>query len=90
MSQFLDKVLEFFKTIIPSVSAVAALMLNYFMRRISRLKQDKRNVETEKEYLQNEIQVHKDNADKSDVDILLDAIREGGGSNSDEGSGDSK
>ena len=65
------------KTVVPTVTAVGAVIYSWMMYRLGKAKQRIRTVELEKEYVENELAVERDNAGKSDADIVGDLISEG-------------
>ena len=77
MVKYLDKILEFLKVAAPYAAVFGAFLNDFYKNKIRRLEKEKHKEETEKEYLENEIKVRKDNDDKSDHDIVVDAIKSG-------------
>lgn len=81
MSKFLEKLLNWLRDVVPSVTAVGSLIYNYMLRKINKLQKEKAQLELEIEYQENKDVIEKTNSGKSDADIIMDAAREGAGSN---------
>lgn len=77
LNEVLLKVLDWLKDVLPTAGAFGYWIYNRMKQRIIRLEKEKGKVELEKKYLENREKVERDNADKSDADIVRDAIDEG-------------
>lgn len=68
------------RDVLPSVTAVGAFVYNWMLRKINSLQKQKEALALKLKYKENKEDVEKDNAGKSDSDIINDAIRDGGDS----------
>lgn len=77
MKDVVDKVLRWLRDVLPTVTAVGSWIYNYMLRRINKIEKEKAALELELEYKENKDAIEKNNAGKSDRDIILDIAGKG-------------
>jgi len=75
--EIINSILKWGKEIIPTASLIASMVYRYMKRKINRSEAQTKKVELELEESKNRELVEKKYRDKSNVDIIDDAIAEG-------------
>lgn len=76
-SVYVLALLDWLKTVVPSVTSVGLLIYNFMRGQIANLRGQLLREKTERQYVENRQKIDDANRDKSDSDVIDDAIRKG-------------
>jgi len=77
LKQILNKVLNWVRDVLPTVTAVGSMVYNYMLKRVRNEEKKVAKLKLELELERNKERVEEENRGKSDLDVLDDAIGKG-------------
>ena len=75
----INRVLRFFKEVVPWVSVAASWVYNFMLRKIDQAEKQRDAAELEGQYAKNDLETELEHAGRDPSDVIRDAVNEGRG-----------